>query len=726
MVASKLNSLACFFIVFIILWMSPSYLSNDSLIYLNAAVHEKEIIHPHHLSFGVILVGVKWLGSIFFLGGAPLFTIKCFVTLITTLSGYVVYYICRQLGMRTTVSLACAGTLLFSGMLMQFAGQTECYNLLVFSLALALYALIVETAKSESPYQFTNLPYWAILIFAFSTTIHQAAAFAVVALSLFIILTSKRRNRYFAAIAFGILSGLLSLTFYIIGWRIAAPDVSFIQWMTRYAHNDNRWGLMSNFSAAGLFSLFMSWGKCWFNFSYEMFYHPLPSKYFSIIVAWSVFVFILFLVTLLGLIRRVKIATHLIWILVWVLPIEIFVLWWTPFLMNFQSLTIVPQIILLGLGFEIALSAIKKNATTATLFNRSVNFIPLLVPTLLFAVNYKYIIADGLVTKRGYPERLISSFADYVGPNDLNILEWDEARVLDLFYKKQGYPVTNSPWKNQLWESAMLSDCFTLNIHKSSLNLYKDRGEADTPYTQIWPDLFSTLKARVAGKKPIRGLIVTDGAGEISFIKLGNCDNYPLSLDETLSELSSKLAKTHLVGSKTFHKLVSEDFRQMQILNQKNNDPLMQSIPAIFHAANSDTLKWDTGYDAGNIHQTSSTISFDATGKDPFIYSFVRSTMPSYAFSKMVLTASIVNSGNVKANDNDYHMELFFMLDSNKADPAHTVYIPWVNTGREHTAEINLNEYPFLLSGSKLVGYRLDTGAIPNAHIEIKKLDFIK
>jgi hypothetical protein len=517
---------------FFLIIFSPRVLSGDSSFYIYKAVMNEDLVHPHHLAYSLVLRCGIVLGKSIGLEESPYLVLRATMILFSWLGLWATYRFLRFLSLqRITAAL---GTLLVSvsGLYWQFSTQIEsyipAYSILTLSACLVLAAgrdlarKKILTGLTGKPYSILFSPSLRLVasavLLASASAMHQACALAAPAfgLLLFIVMKGKNpiptSNRIITSVCFCFLAGLLSLGMYLIGWIYSSPEETFSTWLTSYAHwRGMPWGLWSNFSPNGLRQLRLSWLGSWFNITPFKFASPLPGVYATPAIYCLLSGLCLSIFLVVCSLRRVAISIHIWWILLWIIPMEIFTLWWTPFLKNFQIFSLLPQITILTLGSEMLVQKLKQGKGISP----KIRSLPVICLAFLcfavFGVNVKYLVLPGLKNRLA-PEEDLLLVRPFLKKGDLCVMEWpcnNLMKSLLSFHNVYRIEDMMEPARFPDWKGNPEEAKKVIAVHRSSIFLSKIAlNRTGKTYEDVWSKFLNNLYMAAGGRNRIHGTFV--------------------------------------------------------------------------------------------------------------------------------------------------------------------------------------------------------------------------
>lgn len=709
---------------------SPRILSGDSAFYILPAVTGTELIHPHHLAYNLVLRLFFLLGRGLGLGSLPYVSLRTGMLAISILSLVATNSFFRLL--RLSPLVAALATLLISasGLFWQFSTEIEAYipayGVLALAAVFCLKACQVPITNGRRN-RLMHLALFGAASFtaAVATTLHQAAALAVPALAT-IILVESSRNRWFKACAMFMVTGLLSLGFYVIGWRLSAPGIGFVTWMTKYAHWANMpWGLRSNFSPGGVYQLVGSWAASWINVTPDQFYRGVPSAYMRPAIALLALFVACFAVLALSGLWGGRSSKRAIWIAVWILPLEIFILWWTPFLKNFQALTLLPQVSALALAVSTVAESI--GASSFRRFRKLPGLAFGAFVALVVAANFHYLILPG-TRDRLAPEGDLLILKQYARANDLFIIEWPgsmnmrsllahpKAKALIEITAASGVDVPD--WKTDPGQRRT-----RVIIHRSSIfpdPVVFDRG--GTTYGALWTPVMDRIVSAAGGISNLRGQTIVLQNG-LAGIILGVAPDLELPAGEVFGRVAQSSEETGF----SYAPQAADLWMRYAPPSAVRSIPSVPLPPSRLAFVTTDNRPlWSAGIDTDRLNVTSESLSGHSRGADPIVWtSFVPPRdFSQYTQLRVDAVVKPTSAGVVPPPDSCNLMLFFTYEDAPQVSESRAITIPWPVDGLRHSQTVDLSKSRFFGRPRRLIGLRVDPGSLPSSTFAIYAIEF--
>lgn len=554
-----------------LMFLSPRILSGDSAPFVLRAVEGNDLIHTHHLIYGALLRAMYWIGSALGFALEPYRVLRlgslCLaaIGLIATYRALRLLRIGRVPGALFTVV---AGT---SGVYWQFATQAEAYVPAYAFLTLSVCGCLASgkairgTHLSQYEAMEGERRRWVRIAGAFilaagslilASLVHQLASLAAPSLVAMTFQEARRRNAcprrkaLFVSVALVAIAGLVSFVSYAIGWRLSGDPISFFNWMTRYAHLPMfQWGETSNFSVRGGRMLLLGWGSSWFNADPFRFHSLLPARWTPLAMAWAGFLLSCAALLIARAARHRSFNRPIVWILLWIVAVETFILWWLPGLKNFQMFVLFPQVALGAFACQalgrLAAGAVAREPAKTLLLRG----IPILVPSCIAAgllvFQMHFLVLPGLRNPHA-PEGDLRALREAVRPVDLCVLDHEPSflfRAL-LLHRNTALPYElGNPDRFPSWNSS-LADPPRVAFHHSAIFLTTGKlASMKRNYADTWEPILYALAQWADGWERLRGRVVYD-EGRLLAAVFGVDSTLPQTGSEVLEELVRETPKT--------------------------------------------------------------------------------------------------------------------------------------------------------------------------------------
>lgn len=718
----------------LLLPLSPKMLSGDSSEYLRSAITGENLVHPHHLTYSLLLRGLVKIGDVAGLGGVPYWSLRLGMLLIGMIGIWATFGALRALRIRNTIAASCSAIVAFSGLYWQFTSQFEAYVPAYVALVLASWATAAQATRIAGGASRFGILLPAGLL-AFATTLHQVCALAAPAIALLFWVQWRRDSRNRTGLAYAVillvLAGAISLGAYIAGWWFSRPGVSFGFWMTKYAHwSGMPWGLASNFSVLGVKQLVLSWGATWLNLEPHEFYRGVPPSNGIWLAAVGAMVGFTLLL-LLAKSRRVLLASNAWWIVLWLLPMELFTLWWTPFLKNFQAPALFPQIAILAVSLELIASGQLPwlRNTASRLARASAIGIALTVLAVVLTVNGAKLAVGGLKDRLS-PEGSLLLIKTQLRPGDILITEWPDynmARALIGF--ENAHPVAIVQQKNLLpdWHDPSNRG---RHVFVGAGTVFLTNTELDRSgrkYEMVWGKLFEDLVRSAGGREKLRASILTNG-NELLGIAFGVDDTLPMNLTQACLQIASlsefrSLEAYGEIDEFFLSKVPPEE------LKAEHRKAIAAAPPAVPYLAipmlNADGKPaWNGIFDTDSVTPDNGALRMHSRGTDPVIWRALSPPQDMSAYSVLQIDASFDTSAAKASNPDDFHIQVFFDYENEPLSELKSVRATWPTDGSRATQTIDLTRQSFWRRPRRIEGLRVDIGAIPNSTVRLFELSF--
>lgn len=697
-----------FFFFFGLYGFAPKGLSDDSLAYLSGIVKGEQLLHPHHLMLMPTMVVFKKAFAGLGITGSKAAAVLLVSRLAAALGVVMVFRIGLMLGFGFRSAFCGAIITGLSGTLWQFAGQTECYAFL-FAMLTLLVAAVVWAAKATSTrVLFARVVFVAAPMLAYATTLHQTVAFIALALALALWLLADMHSKAMrTAAVFSMLgvAGVLSLATYVYSWKIQHTGTSFVQWLTMYTQMNSDWGNKSSLSFKGLETLLRGWGGLWFNMDPDHFYAAPPADYRWLSVLWlGLLVGSAVTVALSPAYRR-----NLLWLLTWLLLHEAFMLWWTPWLRSMQTLTLIPQGLLIGMGLQCLAS--RKGGRGYVIAG-----IAAMMGLVLLAANWAKMVAPGLSGRQSATAE-VEPMLPFANEKDLILTDIRKSMIFNALtpYKAA---IMESDWKDSLWASPAAEKQQQGKRVIIDGALFIDETLIYNPQRldNYYKKAFDKISASAGGTDKLKGEVVFNRYGMPLALVLG-LEGLPKSYDETMSQLATGLPSRFSQVAAFVSRQLPTSFKEGPLrARQKEAGDQPKSVSLL-------DGKWTVGNDIVALGQGDG-LQFTSSQRDPSIIKNFQPPLDVGLYSTLTITATVLPADAGAVSNDDWKWELFFKFADKPWDPAGNMFLlDWPHDGREHTVTVKLWDYPFLTVGDKLEMLRLDTGNIPNCKVAIKKLE---
>jgi len=721
---------------FFSLTLSPRFLSGDSIEYLYKAVVGSGAFHPHHPVFSPILRAAVILGDKLGFDEARYGVLRAVMLLFSWVGVWATYRFLRFLSFSRIVSSLSSLLVSVSGLYWQFSTQFEAYVPAYAILALsACTVLSTARALNRSGKALSSSVILrfilSCLLLAVATALHQACSLTAPAVGLLLFLSLNRDRKSLDRVLISILycgvSGLFSVLIYLSGWLISKPGHAFLHWLTEYAHWDGMpWGLASNFSVQGIRYLRLSWLASWINLFPQKFADPLPDKYGGIstvvlIAAGAASLYLVF-----STLRGVRRAGHIWWIILWIVPVEIFVLWWTPFLKNFQAFVLLPQVTLVALFFDVVFEG---RSHRRRIFRRLPCVLEGVLALLLFVVNFTHLAVPGFKDRLA-PEGDLILARPFLREGDVFVLEWPHHRMMSaLFSFKNVYRFFEMN-KNCYpdWKSNPSSSGERMVFHHSSLFLNElQLARNNAKYEDVWTRSLENLELAAGGFERLRGMVITN-RNELLLAVFGVDQALPMSYGQVLNRIAI-LAEdapgnvhTGIADVMLSRIPIEERTRNIRALRDEaiKRGYIPEVLDLSFVGPGGKPL-WNKGIDTDRIELEKNSIKAHNSGRDPVLWRPFSKPRGLFLYSHITIIASI---RPVDGEKQETIFQIFFQYENEGISQTRSVIIPWIADGKLHEKTVNLWKKPFFTKKRNVIGIRVDPGDLPDSDIIIRKISF--
>lgn len=329
-------------VVFLLVFRSQ-WFTGDSLAYAkHAIIGDPGMYHAHHLLYIPFIHGFYQLCSVLNLSVTPLFIGQLHNIIWASIAVITLYNILRLQNCSHIIAMISSGLLLFSCGMLKFTTQIEVYVPGMAALAMLILSLLRDRAQ---PFRVHTTLVQALLLAA-AVFYHQSNVLIVVPLT--ILLHQCCRPVLKAFLIFS-MAGTVVLVSYLYAYHLTSDVFSistFIHFCLGYiSHPSPDWGTINNVSLMGVVTLLYQ--QAW-NLVYS------PNLILGLLIGVMVWFFLAIplrenFVTLQQ--RRADVALQR-FCFVWLLIFYAFFLWWLPGEKEFYIITLLPLLILIGLGLQ--------------------------------------------------------------------------------------------------------------------------------------------------------------------------------------------------------------------------------------------------------------------------------------------------------------------------------------------------------------------------------------
>jgi hypothetical protein len=718
----------------LLLILSPKILSGDSSVYLRSAVMATDLVHPHHLSYNLLLLLFRKSGDVLGLAAVPFESLRAGMLVVSWVGIAALYGFLRRIGIGEWIAVTCAGAAGLSGLYWQFATQFEAYVPAFAALAVAAYVAVPPATGSRL--SFRGRFGFAALAFAIATTLHQACAITVLGFALLfqqVVMGARRvswTGRAMLASTFAATAGLISLTFYIIGWLCSAPGMGFRLWLTKYAHWEGMpWGLMSNFSADGVKQLIRSWGSSWLNLTPAEFYFGIPPRQVIWLLPIAGLLLCSGIVCAAAARRNGSMGAHLWWCLVWLMPLEVFILWWTPFLKNFQAIALLPEITIIAIGLHIVARWLTERGTAWG--NRAVIAVGVLFWLYVGAINFRKLIVPGLAASTAPAGDLLLTY-QMIRPEDKLVLEWPQSNLYpSLFRAGNSVMFSETVERGDVYPNWKSGATGRMIFHRGCV-FYPEIGlqRSRRTYEQLWYPVLKNLFAAAGSREALRGNVSADRDG-LLLVAFGTDGGLPLTYDQMMQAIVAQTlappSYSHRNVAAFFEAQLSPMYRQRAQQQQQVavEQGKLQPVFAVPFVEESGKALWHAEQQIDKFDATSSELHVHTTGTDAFIWMDFAHPTDLSMYSMLSCEASITSGARSGERDrSEYHLQVFFRYVGGGLSEDYSVMVPLSPDGQRHEYRMDLWAHPFFKVSRKLVGLRVDTSGVADADVRLYSLAF--